>query len=56
MVGKMPLWEWEKVGKIPAWSEKFRHGWKKEICSRLTPSEVLYGNRLFQETGVLQWN
>jgi hypothetical protein len=40
------------VRKIPAWLEK------KSVAPDLPllNSEVLYGNRLFQETGVLQWN
>jgi hypothetical protein len=26
MVGKIPPGKWDMVGKIPIWSEKFRHG------------------------------
>jgi hypothetical protein len=29
MVGKIPPWKWDMVGKILKCSEKFRHGRKK---------------------------
>jgi hypothetical protein len=29
VVGKIPPWKWDMVGKIPALSEKFQHGRKK---------------------------
>ncbi len=31
MVGKIPPWRWDMVGKIPTQSEKFRHGRNKRL-------------------------